>query len=659
MAACSPWFVLPTGQEPSPALGTPTVQASPTATRVLSASLTPSVTATASEITPTLQAAPTLKSRPPSGWSIYSNPDYVQGIAVYQNHLWAATLGGVVDWNLDTQSAVVYTPQDGLVEIQGNDVVICPMPDERVIVSHETGILSAYDLKLKKWSHIPITFNDGTTLKDVRSLRCDSKNNRLLVGSVEGLGILDLKTMRWQQIGEKEGLNVLTIKAIDVVGQSIWLAAGKQSAFMLLGKSIFPFNGASGFPSGSVNDLSVSPDSSIWFGYPTGLVHYKDKRWYSYGSQSPSGGIPFLSIDQVEVAQNKLVWIASTTEGICPFDPVTLFCSTIYPAPQNSPITDLVVGDNGIAYASTNGGGILVLKTDSTEKLFLNRQKLLSNDILDIAESQDGYLWIATDHGVNYFDPGRVLASWESILPDLKGLSFSRVSGVFPVPTGIWFTNDEEPQVNFRGESGWLNMNTSRGISGRVLDTAIDERGYVWFATDKGVDIWDGVTMRSYGPDTGLSGNVYNALFEKNGTMWVGTDQGLLRYERYQWSVALPGISINAIAQSEGNTLLLGSDQGLIVFDDGQSFQWLINLGGEVLKDTQITTLARDRRGDLWVGTANEGLFHFDGHTWVVFNTSWGMPTNNIRKIFVDHLGAVWVAATTGLGGGALVRFMP
>ena len=141
--------------------------------------------------------------------------------------------------------------------------------------------------------------------------------------------------------------------------------------------------------------------------------------------------------------------------------------------------------------------------------------------------------------------------------------------------------------------------------------------------------------------------------------MWVGSDQGLLRYTDYQWSVVLSGISVNAIALDVEDRLLLGSDQGLIVFDGSQGFQWLINLDNMVMKDLQVTTVSRDRRGDLWVGTGQDGLFHYDGLAWERFDTSRGMPTNTIRKIFADHLGAVWVAATTGQGGGALMRFKP
>ena len=432
LASCSPGTVPPQGIElaPSP-LASEVATATGTKQATVPATPTSTIPAPTSEPTakPSRTATPGAQSF--SGWSIFSNPDYVRGIALYENHLWAATLGGVVDWNLDTQAPVVYTTRDGLVEIQGNDVVICPMPEPRVIISHEAGILSTYDLGLKKWSKIPITFNDGTTFMSVNALRCDIANNRLLVGSADGLGILNLKTMRWQRIGAEEGLQVETIESIDVVGQSIWLAAGKQSAFLIMGKSIFPFNGASGFPSGSVNDLSVAPDSTIWFGYPTGLVRYRDKRWYSYGTQSLSGGIPFMSVEEVEVGQDNTIWIASADEGICPFDRVTHFCSTIYPAPQDAPVTDLVAGKDGVAYASTDGGGIMVLQKDQRETLLVDRKKLISNDILDISEGRDGTLWIATSHGVNYLDPAQPFNTWETILPEANGLGFHSCFGHF------------------------------------------------------------------------------------------------------------------------------------------------------------------------------------------------------------------------------------
>jgi ligand-binding sensor domain-containing protein len=169
------------------------------------------------------------------------------------------------------------------------------------------------------------------------------------------------------------------------------------------------------------------------------------------------------------------------------------------------------------------------------------------------------------------------------------------------------------------------------------LDLAIDQRGYAWFATDKGVDIWDGVTMRSYGFGTGLPGNEFRKLFAEDDAMWVGTDQGLLRYHWLQWNVIISGTSVNDIARDKEDGLLLGTDEGLVLYDGSQSFQWMITLDGRIIKDLQVTALSVDRRGDLWVGTAQDGLFHYDRQTWEQFDTTRGMPTNTIRTIFTDR----------------------
>jgi ligand-binding sensor domain-containing protein len=596
--------------------------------------------------------------RPPSGWSLYSNPDFVQGVAVHGRQLWAATMGGVVAWDLDSGKPTLYTTRDGLVEIQSNDVVYCPLPEERILVAHSSGMLSAYDLKLQKWSRIPITFSDGGTLRSVNTLFCDAANQRLMAGSSDGLGILDLKTNRWKRIGPAEGLKVDTILAINVVGQAIWLAAGGDSAFMIMGSTIFPFNGASGFPSGSVYDLTVAPDTSIWFGYSTGLVHYIDKKWNSYGAQTPSG-IPFLSVDQVELGPDKRVWIASAEEGICPFNPVTLFCSTVYPGTRGAPITDLVVGEDNVAYAATNGGGVLMLAEDQVRNLKFDQHQLMSNDIFDIAESPDGTLWIATDRGVNSFNPARPEEDWQSIKPRQGELAFPRVTGLLPVANGMWFFYERENQASFFDGGSWLQLDEFKELKGPILSALVDQRGYTWFATVSGINVWDGSVMRNYSPADDLRGNAFHALLEQNGTVWAGSDHGLLRYQRYQWQVILPDILINTIIPDTGDGLLLGTNQGLIRFDGSQSFLWIINLGDEVLTNPIITSMTKDGLGELWVGTDGSGLLHYDGKRWEQFNTASGLPTDIVRKVFTDRLGTVWIATVTGEGGGALARYVP
>jgi ligand-binding sensor domain-containing protein len=85
----------------------------------------------------------------------------------------------------------------------------------------------------------------------------------------------------------------------------------------------------------------------------------------------------------------------------------------------------------------------------------------------------------------------------------------------------------------------------------------------------------------------------------------------------------------------------------------------MIVLGEEIISDPQVTAITFGTNGHLWVGTDGDGLFQFDGNRWERFDTANGLPTNRIRTLFIDRHGEMWIALTTGEGGGALVRYMP
>lgn len=600
---------------------------------------------------------PTQSHRLPSGWTTYTNPDFVTGVAVHGSRLWASSKGGIVVWDLIKKTSRLFTTRDGLVEIQGNDIVYCEAVEEQIFVAHEESALSAYRLSLGKWNRIPITFEDGSTMKGVRTLFCDAPNNRLLAGSATAIGILNLETGRWERFGESEGLRVENLQSLDVVGRAIWVAAEGQGAFLIMGESVFPFNGASGFPSGPVNDLAVAADQSIWLGYPTGLVHYRDRKWNPYGSQSPAG-IPFRAVDKVEVGPDGRVWIAGKNEGACPFDPVRLKCSTIYPS-SNAVITDLTIADDGTAYVATEGAGVLGLNPEGVQSYSLNQGLLVSNDVLDISESQDGLLWVVTDRGINILDPENPQESWQVVRRGNSSTPVQQVGGVQPAEGGMWLFSDQDAQASFYSGQGWSDLDSSDGLPGPVRVSAIDWMGRLWFGTDNGLMLWSGGVLRPHNPPEEQAGSIYQAMAADQTGMWVGTDRGLLRFERYQWQSVLAGLSVNTISDDQDGDLLLGTDIGLVRFKDQQTYLWIINLGEQVITNPAVTSIAWDGEDNLWVGTMDHGALYFNGSQWEQFDASNGMPSNTIRKVFRDRLGTIWFAAVTGQGGGALVRFVP
>ncbi|NRA91641.1 MAG: hypothetical protein HRU26_02985, partial [Psychroserpens sp.] len=86
----------------------------------------------------------------------------------------------------------------------------------------------------------------------------------------------------------------------------------------------------------------------------------------------------------------------------------------------------------------------------------------------------------------------------------------------------------------------YRNITTEDGLSNNVVyDIIEDHEGYIWIATDHGLNKYDGYGFESYykssSDSNSLSSNVVRALVcDQNGGLWVGTKEGLLRYIRLQ-----------------------------------------------------------------------------------------------------------------------------
>src|SRR5262245_29835144 len=70
------------------------------------------------------------------------------------------------------------------------------------------------------------------------------------------------------------------------------------------------------------------------------------------------------------------------------------------------------------------------------------------------------------------------------------------------------------------------------------------------------------------------------------------------------------------------------------------------------LSDPYVSSIVRDHEGFLWVATEN-GLNKFNGTEFVVYKSmasdTTSLPIGNIRNVFVDHGGRLWVSTFWGI----------
>ncbi|PHN06552.1 hybrid sensor histidine kinase/response regulator transcription factor [Flavilitoribacter nigricans] len=146
-----------------------------------------------------------------------------------------------------------------------------------------------------------------------------------------------------------------------------------------------------------------------------------------------------------------------------------------------------------------------------------------------------------------------------------------------------------------------------------VYQSLQDQYGLIWIATRKGIDRYDGTSLRHYDlPSESESLNAAYALFwDHQDQLWAGSSEGIFRYDRANDTFTaladksnLPRNKINAIWMDREGYLWIGTAQGLAVIDPDRP-----DAAGTIIVPDELSgirSLFQDSRGDMWVGSKDQ-----------------------------------------------------
>lgn len=231
---------------------------------------------------------------------------------------------------------------------------------------------------------------------------------------------------------------------------------------------------------------------------------------------------------------------------------------------------------------------------------------------------------------------------------------------------GAWAQPDP---INF------TSLTSKEGLSSNIITGILKDRfGWMWFATEDGLDKFDGNRFTIYrhtANDTnGLQSNDITCLHEdKAGTLWVGTNGGFLSYYDRKKDAF-----VNVRSYNRGNPI---NSAIKCIYSDYQGQIWVSIFGGglyvidpvakkivkqpfvianyhRVTADTLVTRIFEDSQHRLWIG-ANDGLFLYDRNKNIYYayrhsNEDAGSLINNcVTTIGEDKRGNIWVGTKGGL----------
>ena len=274
---------------------------------------------------------------------------------------------------------------------------------------------------------------------------------------------------------------------------------------------------------------------------------------------------------------------------------------------------------------------------------------LPGDNVTGVAQSEDGYLWIATQSGLARFDGLRIQE-----IPIPAGRPHPIIRAMTLARDGsLWLALDAGSVVRFDRTKAVLLGVTNGLPRSPVLDSVEAADGSIWICyMDGSACRISGETATRFAEESGLTGGGTCSLTADDaGTLWFakGGQIGTFRDGRFKPIFPVNERYVEIKAARRGGVWICAGEK-LLKYVSGDK---LVEMG-KITVDAAVvrpTVLFEDESGAVWIGTAASGLFRYDGKQIENIETSHG----RIRTITQDREGNIWV----GTDGGGLNRLRP
>jgi signal transduction histidine kinase/ligand-binding sensor domain-containing protein len=289
---------------------------------------------------------------------------------------------------------------------------------------------------------------------------------------------------------------------------------------------------------------------------------------------------------------------------------------------------------------------------DWSVRVWQSDDGLPNNNVTGLAQTPDGYLWVATSGHFARFDGVQIEELTSSnTLPASMGYTERGGGLLVDSKGGLWMAMVHGPLVCMNsGRAGIFTNNLPNYVVQNMVE---DGEGGIWLTYHGNVvcRVKDGEVTRFTEQD-GLPSRFDCALTrDKEGRLWFAKDGqlGVFRNGRFEVlnrtlsrSVRLAGASSGGIWICSGRELFSSDNSGILKS---------VGLFKMDLSGTTPTCMLEDKSGAVWIGTAGDGLFRYNGSSFE------SLPTSHpyVSSLLQDSEGNIWA----GTGGGGLDRIRP
>ncbi len=289
--------------------------------------------------------------------------------------------------------------------------------------------------------------------------------------------------------------------------------------------------------------------------------------------------------------------------------------------------------------------------SDCTVDAWRVRDGLPGAWVRGIAQTPEGYLWIATYGGVARYGGERLTTLPAE--PPLQRLSDALAALTAPDGT-LYLVPAVGPPACFRAGAPRPCLRAGQALGGDLHTdaAAVDHEGALWLAGAGGIRRIgaDGSAALLYAPSAMPPAPITALFRDRQGVLWLGTSAGLMveRQGHLQPQSAPAALgAVGAIFPARGGgELWVAGAGGLLRI--GPSTSQLFESGPPARRPTAGL---EDSDGNVWIATRG-GLLRFRDRRFALFGKADGLPDDDLEALFEDREGSLWL----GTRGAGLVQ---
>lgn len=244
-----------------------------------------------------------------------------------------------------------------------------------------------------------------------------------------------------------------------------------------------------------------------------------------------------------------------------------------------------------------------------------------------------------------------------ALLAILRSLRFALFSLTFLCVFSSLLLKGQQPFLrHYAVEDGLQGSNVRQCLQ--------DQEGYIWIATDEGLNRFDGFEFKSYSIAEGLlDDDILDMRLEADGSILLRTPLEMYRYQSGRIKAVADAdltTTLQTIAQAPKELLdLMGDEISLRnYFQDSKMGNWLCTNGdglyrlweeaGSIRADhyldyKTVNNVTEDREGNYWVSTAGSGVYFIPARVYKNLNSNNGILGDHLVRL--EALENDWILA--------------